>query len=310
MTQFARAFSVVGVVAIFGALGGFVLGMTYPAAHEITMPGLAGRSYPMGFLGDMLVGAGAGIGAIFLLGALFGVDLNKVLTNTDWARLVSLSVLCGFMGIKLFEGFSHATEKRLSEAVGDKIQEKVQASEQRLNESVDRQLTAYNYLLEGKKGIVEAKKLIHDGNGISDSEKAQETIDRALLDLDHALLHKPNDTEAMIEKAKALALYAKNLPDGSKARKQRLSEAIQLLSDVIENDPDDPRPYYNRACYYSLLQTNIDQALKDLDKAMSGQESYAKFSAEDGDLAYLRESQGPELARIVAQYKKGDQTPS
>ena len=54
MTQFARAFSVVGVVAIFGALGGFVLGMTYPAAHEITMPGLAGRSYPMGFLGDML----------------------------------------------------------------------------------------------------------------------------------------------------------------------------------------------------------------------------------------------------------------
>ena len=101
--------------------------------------------------------------------------------------------------------------------------------------------------------------------------------DRAKIIYDKALLIDPTSEPAMIGLAKSLR------------RMERLTEAIEVLSEVIELNPKAERAYYNRACYKHLSsEYNKKEVLRDLAKAVTLFDFYREYALEDKDFEDIK----------------------
>lgn len=110
--------------------------------------------------------------------------------------------------------------------------------------------------------------------------------DRAKIIYDKALLIDSKSEPAKIGLAKSLR------------RLNRIKDAISILSEVIELNPNAERAYYNRACYKHLSQEyNKEDILRDLQKAVSLFDFYREYALDDVDFKDLRED--PDFKRIL-----------
>ena len=100
---------------------------------------------------------------------------------------------------------------------------------------------------------------------------------RAKIIYDKALLIDPTSEPARIGLAKSLR------------RMKRLTEAIEVLTEVIELNPKAERAYYNRACYKHLSsEYNKNEVLRDLAKAVTLFDFYREYALEDKDFKDLQ----------------------
>lgn len=98
----------------------------------------------------------------------------------------------------------------------------------------------------------------------------------------------PHHESALIGKAKALA------------RLDRLNEAINLLSDVLQDNTKCERAYYNRACYKNLSKDHSkEDTLEDLKEAISLFDFYKQYALEDKHLNNLLSDD--EFRKIIGQ---------
>ncbi len=102
--------------------------------------------------------------------------------------------------------------------------------------------------------------------------------DRAKIIYDKALLIDSKSEPARIGLAKALR------------RLNGIQDAISILSEIIELNPNAERAYYNRSCYKNLSPDySKDDALRDLEKAVSLFDFYREYALDDKDFEDLRD---------------------
>lgn len=241
---FSELEKVLIMTAAPGALGSFVAGLTSKRTYNLRLP-FSGRSVEMGYLGDIAVGVAASLGALFLAKSLFAVPLDGISKTEDFIRLMAISLIAGFAGIKL-----------LTRVTGQ-IVERISTLNQRLDQVVS-------------------------------ASQAAELVRQADLKLEKNRLEQ---AKALYEKALKLdPKYSPALTGLARvARKgNKLDEAIALLDRAIEANPNAEKAYYNRACYKALSDKHgKDEALADLQKAISLLPYYKQFARDDDDFASL-----------------------
>lgn len=111
----------------------------------------------------------------------------------------------------------------------------------------------------------------------------------SLIFYDKSLKIDPENESVLIGKAKSLK------------RLNRFKEAITILTQVIENNPNAERAYYNRACYKALSpQFDKNEVFVDLRKAISIL-NVEGFAYSDPDFKSLYDD--PEFQKIVGSKK-------
>jgi len=283
MNQSRRMAAIVLAIALAGAFGGLLAGMSTERCYPLQLPG--GETVEMGCAGDLCCGMGAGLAGVFVFGWLFGVEVKHFFEGSKWLRMLGLSIVFGFMGISLLETLSSSTMRRLKDALGD-------------------EMAATNYVNEGKERLKEAFQLIEElqheaaePNREERLERARVMLDRSKLSLDRALSLRPDNEEAAIQKAKVVAAEGRIVQD-PRRKTEKLQEAEVLLSGVITKNPKNARALYNRACYRSLAR-QPQAALEDLDKAIQLQKTYADHAKADGDFQNLRTQQERKFLAVV-----------
>ncbi len=111
-------FSLILLIALAGSCGGFASAIAQPDRHnsyKIRLPFLLDRKsgeaklLPLGFFGNIIIGAAASISIFFVASPLFNIEPDlpsdqpsqkEIIT---FAKLFSLSVAAGFAGINLME---------------------------------------------------------------------------------------------------------------------------------------------------------------------------------------------------------------
>jgi CHAT domain-containing protein/tetratricopeptide (TPR) repeat protein len=89
--------------------------------------------------------------------------------------------------------------------------------------------------------------------------------EKAIKDLDSALIVRPNDPGLLLDKATALFQRAEQL--GPEARID-YGEAAEDLGEVLKKIPNDPVALFNRAIVYEKMQA-YDQAIEDLNRYLN-----------------------------------------
>lgn len=104
-------------------------------------------------------------------------------------------------------------------------------------------------------------------------------------------LGKYEDALKLIEKAQSID-YTFGLHEKAYCllELKRFDEAIEVLNEIIEANPNDARAYYNRACAYSL-KNEQDKAIYDLKKAIELNIDYKFMAMDDKDFDNIRENQ-------------------
>lgn len=70
----------------------------------------------------------------------------------------------------------------------------------------------------------------------------------------------------------------------------KLEEAISIYDEILNNNPNDARAYYNRACAYSL-KNEKDKAISDLKMAIELNINYKFLAMDDRDFDNIRDSE-------------------
>ena len=161
--------STILVIAVSGSFGGIILGLAKRTSHKIRMP-IIGKLIEIGFLGDILVGAGASVALFFVAAPLLDITFADGQTQTQWIKIVSLGVISGLAGMKILTSTASHIVWRL--AVLDDRMERVERAET-VNEFVRR-----------ADGLVADNRLEH-----------------ALATYDEALAINPRNEQALIGKA-------------------------------------------------------------------------------------------------------------
>jgi class 3 adenylate cyclase len=99
----------------------------------------------------------------------------------------------------------------------------------------------------------------------------------------------PNVTPVLVEQAKIFRIGEK---------RERLEQAIELLTQAIKIDPTYKRAFFNRACYYCLIASQLDgeererllqSCCEDLSQVVLDEPTWRHWMQEDPDLQLLRE---------------------
>ena len=111
-------FSLILLIALAGSCGGFASAIAQPDRHNsytIRLPFLLDQNsgeaklLPLGFFGNIIIGAAASISIFFVASSLFNIEPNPLSDPPSqkeiitFAKLFSLSVAAGFAGINLME---------------------------------------------------------------------------------------------------------------------------------------------------------------------------------------------------------------
>lgn len=272
--------ALVGVVMGFGALGGFVDGLTTDIPYRVNF---GARSIDIGSLGDALAGATAAI-AIFTVGnALFpemklksfGVDIDHSI------RVIAVSVLSGYAGVRLLNPL---TRKLVEQISADKAHEATRTLKGRDEELV----------INVKDGDRQLYRFDSERDRLIEERKAAEVLDGAGKSFDIALKIDPLDTEALMGMAKVARRRAE-----LKEREQASGEAdwdlaLELLDRITRNNPRAMRAFYNKACYKQIRRrtgTPDEEALRDLKTAIELRPEVKARARSDPDFAAIRNAE-------------------
>ena len=159
-------------IAVSASLGGILLGITQRTSHKIRVPFRA-NLLELGFLGDGLVGAGAGLAVFFLAAGLLDLRPANDQTLDQWVKIISFGVLSGFAGVKVLTTRSSHILDRVG-LLDDRVEQL--DSRQRLNDLLRR----------------------------ADSLALENRLEHALAKYDEALRLDPRCEAAYLGKAKVL----------------------------------------------------------------------------------------------------------
>jgi hypothetical protein len=241
--------SVLLIIGACGGFGGIVFGFTRETSLILRLP--FAKKVDLGFIGDMLVGLAASFGVFFVAHSLFGggdtFDLHNLRENL---RLISLSLLSGYAGIKILDSAS----RRLSEEVENEIVKKSSEIEKRLADVIRVQELASRvefFIRENKFGP-------------------------AMIGCEEMLKIDPKSELAEILKAKVLAGQGE------------YKLAIEVSTTLLNRNKNNARARYNQACYRCVAGESKDAVIDDLKKAIALVSHYKGMAAEDKDFITLR----------------------
>lgn len=272
----------VAVVMGFGALGGFVDGLTTDVVYRVRF-GESSRN--IGSLGDLLVGATAAI-AIFTVGsALFPeVKLNDFGHNREHAiRVIAVSVLSGYAGIRLLNPLTRKLVEQISREQAHEQVKTVKARSEELAINVkdgDRQLYRFD---------AEREHLLGSGQ----RARASELLDAARASYEVALKIDEQDTEALLGMAKVARRQAQLHEGAGELADPDWDRALALLDRITDRNPKVARAFYNKACYKQVqgqLKGPSSAALEDLKTAVSLRPELKGKAKLDPDFSSIRET--------------------
>lgn len=285
--QHATLATLVAVVMGFGALGGFVDGLTADIPYRVRFQA---RSIDIGSLGDALAGATAAI-AIFTVGSALFPEVELECFNADIShsiRIVAISVLSGYAGVRLLNPLTRKLVEQISFDKARQVGETIKVRDEELIISVkdgDRRLSRFD-----------AEKQTHLAAG--NTARLTALLADARRSYEVALKLDPLDTEALMGLAKVARRRAE-IPLGD--AEAAWTEAIHYLDKVTQKNPRAARALYNKACYKLLRRSTPESqadALKDLEAAIRLVPGLKSPAATDPDLASVQES--PAFKAIVA----------
>ncbi len=284
-----RTFS---VSSCAGAIGGFVGGINTAEGNRVRWIGRPARRpgngdgprpIDLGFLGDILVGAAAGIAIVFFLN--IGGTTQTSVDAEYYLRLIPLALMAGVVSKRALAGMSEAVIGKL---VSDT--ERLREGQARLQN----QLTKLDYIndlvQEGEGYLKEGEaERSHPAKRIAKYESARDTFLKAIeVDRGHSV--------AYICLGKALKRLAAETTE-EKGYSRLIREAIEATSEAIKLNPTYDRAYYNRACYKALAGVAASEILPDLEKAIELFEPNRAFAQSDGDFQSIHKD--PCFAALV-----------
>lgn len=273
-----------------GAAGGLLASMN-PANHNSislvgkVTPQNAGTKVPreiyLGFIGDLLVGAAAGVAIVFFL----GITAAHADEPVPPLRLIPIGLMAGVVSKKALAGMSEAV-------IGKLVSETQHIREQQA--SLQNKLQNLDHVNEL---IQEGERYLKDGEAEKDAAKragifrlARDTFLTA-IEVDH--IHPV----AYVCLGKALKRLAREANDNAE-RLGLFREAIQATSEAIKLNPAYDRAFYNRACYKALMEADISDILDDLAKAIQLFSTNRVFAQSDPDFASI--ASNPNFISTVA----------
>ncbi|MCP5109163.1 MAG: hypothetical protein GY950_37630 [bacterium] len=288
----------IAVIVFFGGLGGLTVGIANPKSHQLVLP-FSGTEIEIGILADIFFGSMAGLVAYFFLGIMLGFLKDKTETASDWMRLIAISILAGYMGIN----YLNSTAEKFQE-----LKQELRTTAENVIRDVGNKNIASMHIqggmLELAKGKETQKK---DEFGLTEQNReARERFAKALLYFQLAKDADSTDMTARIEKAKvhrAIAQLSEKMKDENQ-KNDHIQKAFNTLNNVIEDDPNNARAYYNRACYsalFCLSEKNIPEKVRsDLIKARDIVSDYGELSKKDKDFEDIRKKKdNPRYAKLI-----------
>jgi tetratricopeptide (TPR) repeat protein len=299
------AFNEFAITAVAGAFGGFVGGINGGGAGlRLTLPkGNASREprqIELGFAGDILVGAAAGIMIVLFLH--FGANQSNEFPPLQ--RLVPLGLMGGVVSKKALAGVSDLIISRLvsEQAVLRAEQTRIQGQTEQLRIG---QVTIQDRL----KKLDHINELIQEGERyLMEAEEEKTDRSRRLFKVESALKIFLQAAEidhthsvAFVCVGKAFKRLAGETAD--RGEKLRLYQrAIDATSEAIRFNPAYDRAYYNRACYRTLVGGPVPEILADLREAIGLFPLNRLYARSDGDFDPIRKE--PAFQSLVDEERK------
>lgn len=251
-------FLVPATLALAGGFGGALSAIRTPSVNQIILP-RSGRIMHLGFVGDILIGIGAGL-AIYAFNALFpsSSSENVLKPNVDiLLRFFGLGLVAGFAGVRI-----------LDKLAAELLKQKVSALESKTaaqHAELQRQLEIARLLTEGREFYY------------------RNLYKSALEAYDKVLAVDPGNAKARVNKAAAL----------NSVNPRDHQDPVRLINEALIADPKVPFAHYNRACIKALnLGTyTAEEALADLEKAIRDDPFNKELAKKDPDFDSVRNDQ-------------------
>jgi tetratricopeptide (TPR) repeat protein len=265
-------FEILALASVSGGIGAIAFAISATPSHRITIPFCNGNNgesklIEIGCFGDTIIGIAASLGALFFASSLFNINVINIADSEDYVRLVSISVVSGYAGIRLLTTMSDRFTKELkNQEKRIEFQEtEIQNLKREVKDKLDRNL---------REGLLSL---------------AVEEIEEALKIFDAILAQDSKNIEARIGRAKALK---------RRNKQGDLEKALSLIEEILEDLKEEKeakyvyykaRCFYNKACYQNLLEKYAEeQILSNLREAFKLFPQFKKFATTDPDLASLK----------------------
>lgn len=267
-----------------GAFGGFVNGLMIKRSYCIRWP-KSGNQTELGSFGDILIGAAASVAVFSIAGSLLNIDLSKYFIHEDdYLKVIALSILSGYSGIRILHGLS---EKYVMELAGKAAEEK--SKEQIINFTAQYAATS-----------MEIKAGSHLLN-VYDKTKNNDSLEMASLKFNMAIATDSSNDEAWNGLGRVKKRKALQARDAAKIDEEKVywQQAIDIFSKIIQRSPNTYSAYYNRACCKNLSGDSIDEVILDLAKAIKINLYCKDLAKIDDDFKNLRETNNQKFNELV-----------
>lgn len=247
------------LIAGSGAFGGFVDGMIVSRRYAVRWKE---KSWDIGSLGDVLVGAAASLAIFTVATSVFNLSLAKLSDADMFVKLIAWGVLSGFAGLRLLEGMS----KQLVEEIATK------AAEDAVKKAVTQDIEVESNIKAGEAALTKydmGKELGWLKDKAREKE-AEALLKTAFLKFDAALEKQPDNEQAERGKARAHRRQAEREHEKGnvKEAQQSWASAIALLQKTINRNPNASLAHYNLACYMRLSHASDEEVFGSLRKAI------------------------------------------
>lgn len=235
----------------------------------------------LGFFGDFIVGAAAGLSLYVGLEGLLGVDLGEIKSPQDILRVVALGIISGYMGGQIMDEIALAVGKRLT------------TQQAKLRNQQEKHLIALRKMQEKAQAREQVSRLVRFAGHFG--RRGQFAKARRLYE--EALARDPDNLNTKIELVGIRQDQAER--ESGEERETLLNNIIKELSDIIKDNPKSGRAHYNRACATALrhgLEAR-DAVLNDLKLAIECDPFYLDLARTDKDFKVLKDD--PEFDRIL-----------
>lgn len=260
-----------------GAFGGFVDGLIVSRSYALRWKKLV---IDIGSLGDVLVGAAAGLAIFTVATAVFNLKLEELNKSEMFVKLVAWGVLSGFAGLRLLEGMS----KKLVEDIATKV------AEDTVKRAVVQDVESEINIKAGEAALTKYDMAKENGWLQTRQEETKNFLDTAFLKFDVVLAKQPDNELALRGKSKAYRRKAEleKANQNAKAEKESWDQAIGILSRIVYRSPTASTAYYNLACYKQLSGGGITDVIGDLRKAIAISPTLKNNAKTDPDFAGIR----------------------
>lgn len=307
---FVKAMPLVMVIGLFGGFGGLIGALLKTHAvnafsdrsqratgagkdadniylRQFVLPCPLNPSRPkrLGFAGDFIVGVAAGISVYMGLEGVLGVDLGKMADERDVLRVVALGIISGYMGAQLLDGVALVVGKHLN------------AQQAKLSDQQQKHLIA----LKRQEEKLHAKEQVSRLLRFSGHFRRGESLEKAQSLCEEALACDPGNINAKIELLLIRRRYASKQETDRKNK--LLSEVIDDFSNIINDDPNNGRAFYNRACCRIVCFGGEarEEILEDLKEAFERDALYQHMVCIDDDFKCLKDDL--DFKRLMDQYR-------